>query len=259
MTRHTDRLRDLLHTYLHPTWDDAWHALALLRTLPQPPDAHRRWDTDRDRFTACSTYLADDGRPQPIKDDAVSAARRRARLEQAAGAFETRRALEDDFVMAERRTNGEALTGTVSDANPHRTVTGPTGRAQRKPRFTLHTTDPVRLDIGNLLAGPHSPGCTWPSAASPPRDGGSDLLLEVTTLTTKPDSVPAAGDDLCLTLAPEFFRQPPSPAATTPSGRTAALSTTTPPPAWRRPRSLSHAPAHALTRRAGPRSRDRRP
>ncbi|SHH29265.1 hypothetical protein [Streptomyces sp. 3214.6] len=211
MTRHTDRLCDLLHTYLHPTWDDAWHALALLRTLNQTPDAHRRWDADRDRFTAYSTYLADDGRPQPIKDDAVSAARRLARLEQAAGAFEARRALEDDFVMAERRTSGEALAGTVIDADPHRTVTGPTGRAQRKPRFTLHTTDPVRLDIGNLLAGPHNPRVHMAIRSITPRDGGSDLLLEVTTLTTKPDSVPAVGDDLCLTLAPEFFRQPPFP------------------------------------------------
>ncbi|MFG2463419.1 hypothetical protein ACGFWE_41095 [Streptomyces sp. NPDC048523] len=211
MTRHTDRLRDLLHTYLHPTWDDAWHALALLRTLPQTLDAHRRWDADRDRFTAYSTYLADDGRPQPIKDDAVSAARRLARLEQAQGAFEARRALEDDFVMAERRTSGEALAGTVIDTDPHRTVTGPTGRAQRKPRFTLHTTDPIRLDIGNLLAGPHNPRVHMAIRSITARGGGSDLLLEVTTLTTKPDSVPAVGDDLRLTLAPEFFRQPPFP------------------------------------------------
>ncbi|MFG1663789.1 hypothetical protein [Streptomyces sp. Y7] len=216
MTRHTDRLRDLLHTYLHPTWNDAWQALSLLRSLPQTPDAHRRWDADRDRFTAYSTYLADDGRPQPIKDDAISAARRLARLEQAQGAFEARRAMEDPFVMAERRTSGEALAGTVIDTDPHHTITGPSGRPLLRPRFTLHTTDPVRLDTGSLLAGPHNPRVHAAIRSITPRDGGTDLLLEITTLTgtvakPKPDSVPAVEDHLFLTLAPEFFRQPPFP------------------------------------------------
>ncbi|MCQ6557020.1 hypothetical protein NPS70_28105 [Streptomyces sp. C10-9-1] len=216
MTRHTQRLHDLLRTYLTPAWDDAWNALGLLRSLPQTPDAHRRWDTDRDRFTAFSTYLADDGRPQPIKDDAVSAARRLARLEQAAGAFEARRALEDPFVMAERRTTGEALAGTVIDTDPDRTITGPTGRLQLWPRFTLHTTDPVRLDVGHLLASPHNPRVHLAIRDITPRDGGTDLLLEVTTqkgTVAKPNrtSVPAVGDILQLTLAPEFFRQPPFP------------------------------------------------
>lgn len=215
-TRHIHRLRDLLDTYLRPTWDDAWHALALLRGLPQTTDAHRRWNADRDRFTAFSTYLAEDGRPQPIKDNAVFAARRLARLEQAAGAFEALRALEDPFVMAERRTTGEALAGTVVDTDTHHTVTGPSGRPLLRPRFTLHTTDPVRLDISHLLAGPHNPRVHLAIRAITPRDDGTDLILEVTTLTgtvAKPNrnSVPTAGDYLFLTLAPEYFRQPPFP------------------------------------------------
>ncbi|MFD0391796.1 hypothetical protein ACFQ3Z_00105 [Streptomyces nogalater] len=155
MARHTDRLNDLLHTYLRPTWDDAWRALGLLRTLPETPDTQRRWAADRDRFTAYRTYLTADGRPQPIKDDPVSAARRLARLELAQAAFDAHRALEDPFFMAERRTTGEALAGTVTHVDAHHTIPGTRGPRLR-PRLTLHTTDPVRLDPGHLLK-PHNP------------------------------------------------------------------------------------------------------
>ncbi|MFJ4836181.1 hypothetical protein ACIP79_40770 [Streptomyces sp. NPDC088747] len=215
MARLTDRLHTLLHHYLTPTWDDAWHALGLLRTLPRTQDSQHRWAADRDRFTAYRSYLADDGRPQPAKDDPVSAARRLARMELAQGAFNAHRALEDRFFMAERRTTGEALAGTVTDTDPHHTVPGARGDLLR-PRLTLHTTDPVRLDIGSLLAGPHNPRVHLAVRAITPRDHGTDLLLEVTTLTgtvNKPrtDSVPAAGDLLELTFAPEFFRRPPFP------------------------------------------------
>ncbi|MFF8531671.1 hypothetical protein ACN6K9_002546 [Streptomyces sp. SAS_267] len=213
--RLTDRLHTLLHDYLKPTWDDTWHALGLLRSLPQTQDAQRRWASDRDRFTAYSTYLAEDGRPQPIKDDAVSAARRLARMELAQGAFDAHRALEDPFFMAERRTTGEALTGTVTDVDAHHTIPGARSPKLR-PRLTLHTTDPVRLDTGHLLTGPHNPRVHLAVRAITPRGRGTDLLLEVTTLTgtvNKPrtDSVPAVGDTLELTFAPEFFSRPPFP------------------------------------------------
>ncbi|WP_069885927.1 hypothetical protein [Streptomyces luteocolor] len=215
MMRLTDRLNALIHDYLKPTWDDAWDALGLLRTLPQTRDAHRRWAGDRDRFTAYRAYLAADGRPQPIKDDAVSAARRLARMELAQGAFDAHRALEDPFFIAERRTTGEALAGTVTDVDAHHTIPGARGPRLR-PRLILHTTDPVRLDVGHLLAGPHNPRVHLTVRAITPRDGGTDLLLEVTNLTgtvAKPrtDSVPALGDLLELTFAPEFFSRPPFP------------------------------------------------
>ncbi|MFE5399602.1 hypothetical protein ACFQ9U_34190 [Streptomyces sp. NPDC056568] len=215
MMRLTDRLHTLLHNYLKPTWDDAWHALGLLRNLPQTHDAQRRWAADRDRFTAYTTYLAADGRPQPIKDDPVSAARRLARMELAQGAFDAHRALEDPYFMAERRTTGEAVAGTVTEVDAHHTVPGARSPKLR-PRLTLHTTDPVRLDIGHLLAGPHNPRVHMAVRAITPHGQGTDLLLEVMTLTgtvKKPrtDSVPAVGDQLELTFAPEFFSRPPFP------------------------------------------------
>ncbi|MEV6702225.1 hypothetical protein AB0M68_34635 [Streptomyces sp. NPDC051453] len=216
MIRHTDRLTTLLREYLEPTWNDAWRALGLLRTLPQTQDAERRWAADRDRFTAYTTYLAADGRPQPVKDDAVSAARRLARMELAQGALDAHRALEDPFFMAERRTTGEALAGTVTDVDAHHTVPGAKGRPLLRPRLILHTDDPVRLDTGNLLAGPRNPRVHLAVRAITPREHGTDLLLEITTLTgtvAKPrtDSVPAVGDSLELTFAPEFFQRPPFP------------------------------------------------
>jgi hypothetical protein len=212
----TGRLHTLLDDYLRPTWKDAWDSLALLRGLRQTDDATRRWATDRHSFTRISSHLAADGRPQPISDDVVTAARNLATMEKAAGDYEARRALEDPFVMAELRTTGEALAGIVTDTQPQHTGIGPKGRAILRPRFTVRTTDPVRLDIGHLLAGPHAPKVHLEVCAVTPHDHGTDLLLEVTTQTgtiarPKTSSVPTVGDELTLTFAPEYFRQPSFP------------------------------------------------
>ena len=121
----TDRaaaeITSALSGQLEPTWDAAWHAISLLRALPETAGAGRRWAADRDSFTRFSSYLADGGLPQPRRDHAAIAAARLDRLERAQAAYDAERALEDPFVLAELRTTGEAFAGDVVSAEPART------------------------------------------------------------------------------------------------------------------------------------------
>src|SRR5260370_431866 len=79
---------------------------------------------------------------------------RPARLERARAAYDVERALEDPFVLAELRTGGEAFAGEVVSAEPSRTIITAAGRPVLRPRFTVRTGDPVRLEPGRVLICP---------------------------------------------------------------------------------------------------------
>ena len=204
---------------LDPTWQSAWNAIALLNALPQTASADRRWAEDRDSFTRFSSYLADGGLPQPRRDRAVHAAARLDQLERAQAAFDAQRALEDPFVLAELRTAGEAFGGTVVSAEPSRTETSATGRVILRPRFTIRTPDPVRIEPGRLLICPARPAQRV-QITELARDGEDAIVvLEVTNGMGTParpraGAVPAIGEQVTYTLDPGYFAQrefpPPS-------------------------------------------------
>ena len=154
MDRAAAEISAALRGQLEPTWDAAWHAISLLRALPETASAGRRWAADRDSFTRFSSYLADGGLPQPRRDRAATAAARLDRLERAQAAYDAERALEDPFVLAELRTSGEAFAGEVVSAEPSRTIITAAGRPVLRPRFTVRTGDPVRLEPGRVLICP---------------------------------------------------------------------------------------------------------
>ena len=133
-------IEDAFHGQVGPAWDAAWHAIALLRGLPEAPAAARRWADDRDHFTRYSDYLASDGRPQPRRDAPAAAAARLSRLERAQAAYDAQRALEDPYVFAGLRTTGEAFTGLVVSARAD--TQGP-GR-ERSAAAAAHVHHPDR-------------------------------------------------------------------------------------------------------------------
>lgn len=143
-----------LETQLRPTWELMWRGIGLLRALPEAPSANARWRADKQDFTAFSTYVAEGGRPQPRRDHAITAASPLHRLERAQGAYDAQRALEDPFVMAELRTTGEAFGGTVVAREPTRIEIGDSGRRKLRPRFTVRTNDPMRIEPGSQVVRP---------------------------------------------------------------------------------------------------------
>ncbi|MGW0702275.1 hypothetical protein ACWD0A_23745 [Streptomyces sp. NPDC002867] len=213
---HLADLRQTLDEYLHPTWNNAWTALSVLQGLPQTPGANKRWTDDRIQFTQQSRYIDDGGRPQPIHDHAVQAARRLGQLEQAAAAFEAERALEDPFVLAERHTTGEAFTGTVTETDPDHTALTDKGNLTLRPRFTLHTTDPLRLEPGHTLVTPNNTKRRYEICESTPVPDGTKVVIQANTHTgtlrnPNREAVPDLGAEICFTTAPDYFQRPQFP------------------------------------------------
>ena len=210
MDRAASEISAALRGQLEPTWDAAWHAISLLRALPETASAGRRWSADKDFFTRFSDYLADGGLPQPRRDHAATAAARLDRLERAQAAYDAERALEDPFVLGELRTSGEAFAGEVVSAEPSRTIITAAGRPVLRPRFTVRTGDPVRLEPGRVLVCPAHHRQRVQIADLTRTAAEADIVLEVvqgmgTPRRPTPGAVPNAGELVSFTLDPGFF------------------------------------------------------
>lgn len=206
-------LEKALSSQLEPTWGLMWRAVALLRTLAPGSRVQRRWDDDRDAFTSYVQHLETGGFPQPRRDGAVAAAQRLSWLERAQAAYDAQRAYDDPLVMAEHRLTGHAFAGVVVAADPTRIdTTGP--RRKLRPRITVRTDDPVRLDARAKVSSPARPGQEAAVVAVSTVDTGYDVVLELSGgmgrgLTPPPGSVPDTGERLCYTSLVDTY-QPPS-------------------------------------------------
>ncbi|MET8778978.1 hypothetical protein ABZV58_28580 [Nocardia sp. NPDC004654] len=151
-------LRDLIGDQIKPTWRMMWDAIALLHGVPEAPSAAKRFDADCASFTDFSDYQETGAAlPQRARDDAVGAARRLSRLERSIEAFEADMAFDDPFVLADRRSIGEAFAGTVEAVEPDRVVTSDKNRPILRPLIAIRTLDPTRLADGTQLISPTMP------------------------------------------------------------------------------------------------------
>ncbi len=192
-------LRALITEQIQPTWRAMWTAISLLRGIPEAPRAAVRFERDCLSFTAYSDYQDTGGLPQRKRDDAVGAARRLSRLERALAAFETDMAFDDPFVLADRRSVGEAFSGAVVAVEPDRGVTTDKNRRVPRPLVTVRTLDPTRLADDTKLIGPSMPAGHKAVIVSTVRDGEASLVtVEITggmgrARVPKPGTVPTIG------------------------------------------------------------------
>ncbi|WP_433476496.1 hypothetical protein ACQPZP_05265 [Spirillospora sp. CA-142024] len=135
---------------LKPTWEQMGTAVTLLTSIPEAARCPGRWDADRDAFTGHVQHIAAGGFPQPVFDKPIDAAARLARMERAQLRFEDEQALDDPFVLAERRSSGTAFAGVIVEREPDRTQLSSKGRPQLRPRFTVQTADPPPLAQGKM-------------------------------------------------------------------------------------------------------------
>lgn len=196
--RAEERLRTVLAGQLTPTWNTMWHAIGVLRALPEGASVARRWERDRDAFTYYHQTFGE-AYPQARVDSPVRAAKRLHDLERAQDAYDAQRAFDDPLVMAEHRLSGQAFGGVVSECDPTRL--DETGKRPRlRPHLRVRTDDPVRLE----------PGATVCNAARPALKGkvveigDGSVLVELTggmgrKLSPEPGSVPGVGDGVCFT------------------------------------------------------------
>ncbi|MFD0567991.1 hypothetical protein ACFQ0T_00180 [Kitasatospora gansuensis] len=190
-------LRELIGEQIQPTWRMMWNAISLLRSVPEAPRAASRFTRDCAALTSYSDYRDAAWPPQRKRDTAIGAARRLDRLEQALVDFESDMAFDDPFVLADRRSVGEAFAGTVVAAEPGRVILSDSNRRVLRPRVTIRTDDPVRLTADTSLVSPHMPDSHKARIVSAQADGDTMLVtVEVTggmgtPRTPKPGGVPA--------------------------------------------------------------------
>jgi hypothetical protein len=206
-------LTSALEARLTPVWEMVWRGIALLRAVPEAAGCEARWADDRDRFTELDGHIAAGGPPQPRRDHAVTAARRLADMERALAAYQAQQAIDDPYVLAERRTTGEAFGGTVEAAEPDRIEVSDRGRELLRPRFTVRTDDPLRIPYKTKLVDPARPKQRV-EIVSIVRDGAGSLVeLEVVEgmgTVRKPvgGSVPEVGETVRYT-PPYAYRGTP--------------------------------------------------
>lgn len=210
-TGNTQQMTRALEGQLRPTWELMWHAIDLLRRLPEGASVGRRWDDDKDAYTDYLTYMRDGGLPQPRRDNAVTAAQRLQRLENAQLKYAAQRALDDPLVFAEYRMTGEAFAGTVTAADATRTVPNPSGRRVLRPVIVVTTSDPVKLEQNTKVVAVGRPKQNATICEINPTDTGTEIRLELTngmgrSLTPEPGSVPEVGDWLAYTSFTAEFR-----------------------------------------------------
>jgi hypothetical protein len=210
--RASTALAAALDSQLRPTWALMWRAVELLRALPAGAHVAGRWTGDREAFARYATYLREDGRPQPRRDSAVSAARRLASLEKLQSEYAAQRAFDDPLVMAEYRMTGDAFAGTVVAAEPDRT--DDTGRRRvLRPRITVHTGDPFSLERSVTLTSPARPRQEARVITYTPGDP-TRIVVELKngmgrSLTPEPGSVPEPGEWICYATFDDGFQRPP--------------------------------------------------
>ena len=214
-------LRDLVAEQVQPTWRMLWNAVALMRTVPEAPRAARRFERDCVSFTNYSDYQDSGPLPQRKRDAAVGAARRLGRQERALADYEADMAFDDPFVLADRRSVGEAFAGTVVEAEPGRVVTTDKNRRVPRPRIVVRTEDPLRLapDTALISPSPTVPANHRARIVATVPDGAATLVtVEITSgmgraRVPTPGTVPEGGDRIAYLPDPGWRPTPVFPDA----------------------------------------------
>ncbi|MCD0448791.1 hypothetical protein LO762_06215 [Actinocorallia sp. API 0066] len=194
-------LRARLTEQMEPTWRLMWHAVGLLRELPEAAHVPARFEGDRQSFTNFEESL-DEGLPQARHDGAVAAARRLASLEGAASRYTVQRALDDPLVMAEHRLTGEAFRGEVVWTDPDNV----NEKGLRRPLVQLITPDRLRIEPGMTV---HNASRTQKAAVLEVDGDTVTLRIENGMGNARkplPGSIPEQGQRLCFTTFADEFR-----------------------------------------------------
>ncbi|MFC1399846.1 MULTISPECIES: hypothetical protein [Streptacidiphilus] len=199
----------LLEAVLRPTWDRLWQGLDLLRALPAAAHLPERWEGDRWSYTSHRDRIAAGEPPQPVRDDAVTAARKLAQREREQTRLDIQEALDDPLAMAEHRLAGEALAGRVVAVEA---AYDETGRSPKpRPLVTVRTSDRPHGDPGRELYRAGGPTAQKAELVSADPAAG---LVTVRLLNgmgrrkePEPGSVPEPGEQVCFTLFELTARQ----------------------------------------------------
>jgi hypothetical protein len=204
-----EEIERLLEAVLLPVWHQVWQGIDLLRTLPPAAHVAERWESDRWSYTGHRDRLAAGEPPQPLRDDAVTAARKLAQREREQVRLDLEEALDDPLAMAEHRLAGQAFAGEVVEVQPAYDTSGRSPKP--RPLVTVRTEDRPHLDPGGEV---HRAGGPAAQRAELVRLDEAAGLLTLRLLSgmgrkkePEPGTVPEPGDRVCFTLFELAARQ----------------------------------------------------
>ena len=199
----------LLEAVLRPTWERLWQGLDLLHALPPAEHLPERWEGDRWSYTSHRDRVAAGEPPQPVRDDAVTAARKLAQREREQTRLDIQEALDDPLAMAEHRLAGEAMAGQVVEVE---LVYDTSGRSPKpRPLVTVRTADRPHGDPGRELYRAGGPAVQKAELVERDAAAGTVTVRLLNGMGRKkepePGSVPEPGDQVCFTLFELTARQ----------------------------------------------------
>jgi hypothetical protein len=194
---------------LTPAWEDCWHALDLLDSLPAADHVAGRWQSDCSDWTGHCNRIADDRAHFRNVPTPVQGATRLRILESRTENLQREMAWDDPLVMAAVVASGEALTGRVVAADRDRRILNANGRRVRRPLITIEPTLEFTRPAGTTLFLSTSP--TVQLAVLPSDDSGliSAEVLRGANMNTTIGLLPSLGDEVVLSPygASEFYQR----------------------------------------------------
>ncbi|WP_165845370.1 hypothetical protein [Streptacidiphilus pinicola] len=204
-----EEIEALLRSVLLPVWHQVWQGIDLLRELPPAAHVVERWEGDRWSYTGHRDRVAAGEPPQPLHDDAVTAARKLAQREREQVRVDLEEALDDPLAMAEHRLAGQAFAGEVVEVQPDYDTSGRSPKP--RPLVTVRTEDRPHLDPGGEVHRAGGPSTQRAELAWLDAEAGLLTLRLLSGMGRKkepePGSVPEQGEQVCFTLFELSARQ----------------------------------------------------
>ena len=204
-----EEIEALLESVLLPVWHQVWQGIDLLRELPPAAHVVERWESDRWSYTGHRDRVAAGEPPQPLHDDAVTAARKLAQREREQVRLDLEEALDDPLAMAEHRLSGQAFAGEVVEVQPAYDTSGRTPKP--RPLVTVRTEDRPHLDPGSEVHRAGGPAAQRAELVELDAEAGLLTLRLRSGMGRKkepePGTVPEPGEQVCFTLFELSARQ----------------------------------------------------
>jgi hypothetical protein len=194
---------------LTAAWEDCWHALDLLDSLPAADHVASRWQSDRRDWTGHCNRVAEDRAFFRNIPTPVQGATRLRILEECTENLQREMGWDDPLMMAAVVASGEALAGRVVAVDPDRRRMNSNGRPVRRPLITIEPAIEFTRPAGTTLFLSTSPGVKLEVLAS---DLSGLIQAEVVKGANTNATIgllPSLGDEVVLSPfgKPEFYQR----------------------------------------------------
>lgn len=173
-------------------WDLLWRCRDREASFSEAPSVQRRWDEDRDAYTAHIDWMARGGlrRTRQTPRQAATTLRR---LEEAARLLEAEQACDDPLRMIPYLLQHTAVSGRVVAVDrEYRELA--TKRLTRRPLVTLHSPDPCYMPLGKELWWSRQPGGREYLVHGIEEAADDGWLVTLKLMTGAATELPAVGD-----------------------------------------------------------------